>query len=715
MSDALFSSSWYRVADLRPRLRAHARIHRHVYRGQVWFVVEDQSMGRHHRLTTGAHLLVSLMDGRHSVQQIWDRATSELGDDAPTQDETIQLLGQLHSSDVLLCDTTPDTLELFRRYERNRRRQWLQKLAHPLAIRLPLFDPARALDAGLPWVRWLFGWTGFLLWAAVVGVGIVLAAENWTPLTENIADQVLAPSTLLAIWLVYPVIKGLHEFGHAFATRVWGGEVHEMGVMLLVLVPVPYVEASAASAFSSKRRRAAVGAMGIMVEMFLAAVAMMVWVSVESGVVSAVAYSVMLIGGVSTLFFNGNPLLRFDGYYVLADLVEIPNLANRSKSYLGYLFQRYLFGVHEARNPAMAPGERGWFLFYGVASFVYRFFILFVIILFIASKFFVVGALLATWAVISQLLMPLGKTIAFVTNNGALRKRRQRAVLTSSAGIALLLLALFAVPVPLTTRAQGITWLPDQAQVRAGAGGFVTGLLVEEGAWVEAGTALVATEDPLLGSRVALLDARMTELDARLAVHQFSDRAAADVVRREMAAVQADLVRARERLDALVIRAATSGYLVVPRASDLPGRYLNRGEVVGYVTLGNTRTIRVAVGQDDVGLVRERTRGVAIMPPALDQASLSARITREVPAASDRLPNVALGTAAGGEFPVDPGDPDGLRTLAPVFQYELSIADADALAYLGQRVQVRFDHGGEALGLQWYRGLRQLFLRQFGV
>ncbi|MFM8330774.1 MAG: hypothetical protein ACKN9T_03710, partial [Candidatus Methylumidiphilus sp.] len=375
MSASMFSPSWYRVAALQPRLRSHATIHRHHYRGELWYVLQDALSGRHHRFTPAAHHVIALMDGQRTAQAIWTLAAEHLGDDAPTQDEMIRLLGQLHASDLLVCDVSPDSLELFQRFQRQERQKWVQRLWSPLSLRFPLFDPAPFLARWAFLARPLFGWFGALLWLAVVGPAAVLAAAHWAELTHNLSDQVLAPSNLLILFLVYPALKALHELGHAFATWVWGGEVHEMGVMLIVLMPVPYVDASAASAFRDKRRRMVVGAAGMIVELFAAALALFVWLNVEPGLARAVAYNVMLIGSVSTLFFNGNPLLRFDGYYIFADAVEIPNLASRANQYLGYCIQRHVFGLSEAKTDAGGGGERAWLALFGLASFGYRLFV----------------------------------------------------------------------------------------------------------------------------------------------------------------------------------------------------------------------------------------------------------------------------------------------------------------------------------------------------
>ena len=195
----------------------------------------------------------------------------------------------------------------------------------------------------------------------------------------------------MLLWITFPFVKALHELGHGFAVKRWGGEVHEMGIMFLVFMPVPYVDASAASAFQSKYQRMVVGSAGMLVEVFIAALAMFVWLNVEPGMIRAVAFNVMLIAGVSTVLFNGNPLLRFDGYYVLMDWLEIPNLGSRANQYIGYLIQRYPFGIRNAQSPVSARGERGWFVFYSIASFCYRMFIFATIIWFVAGEFFVVG------------------------------------------------------------------------------------------------------------------------------------------------------------------------------------------------------------------------------------------------------------------------------------------------------------------------------------
>ncbi len=713
MSD-LHSPSWYRVAQLRPRLRSHARIHRHHYRGQLWYVLEDRVSRKMHRFNPVAYYVIGLLDGRRTVQEIWDSACERFGDDAPTQDEVIRLLGQLHSAEVLQSEALPDPAELMRRAGKGRRKTWLQNLLSPLAIRIPLFDPDRALERWLPWYRPWFGWFGALVWLAVVGFGLVQAGAHWGALTDDVTSRVLAPENLLLLWLVFPVVKLLHELGHACAVKAWGGEVHEMGIMLLVLMPIPYVDASAASAFREPRRRVVVGAAGMIVEVFLASIALFLWAEVEPGLTRAVLYNVMLIAGVSTVVFNANPLLRYDGYYILADLVQIPNLRVRANQYLGQLVETRLFGLPPSHEDP-EQGERGWLAFYAVTSFLYRTFVMCAIALFIAAEYLLVGVILAIWALATSVVLPLAKGLGYLLMHPRLRRRRPRALLVTGVTAAALYAGFFVLPLPLWSTADGVIGLPEESYLRAGADGFVRSVAVEPGSVVKRGTPLVQTEDPLLRLRVRMLEAQLRLLEARAAAQRVESRVKWALTLEEISALRAELEQARQRSAELQIVAGASGKFVLSKAAaDLPERFLRRGEPIGYVVPPRTATARVLVSQHDVDLVRNRTERVEVKIAGRLHDSYAATIRREVPAASNRVSNLALSSVGGGGAPLDPRQTKEPRTLDAWFEFELELPATAALV-LGEHVYVRFEHGAEPLATRIYRAVRQLFMRQFTV
>lgn len=712
MSD-LHSPSWYRVAQLRPRLRGHVRIHRHHYRGELWYVLEDRVSRRMHRFNRIAYYVIGLLDGRRTVQEIWDGATERFGDDAPTQDEVIRLLGRLHAAEVLQTEAMPDVAELARRTRRGRKKTWIQNLASPLAIRIPLFDPDRALERWLPWYGPWFGWIGAIVWCAVMITGIVQAGAHWAELSADVTSRVLAPQNLLVLLLTFPVIKLLHEFGHACAVKAWGGEVHEMGIMLLVLMPIPYVDASAASAFPEARRRVFVGLAGMVIELFVAAVALFFWIAMEPGLARAVLYDVMLIAGISTVLFNANPLLRYDGYYILADLVQIPNLRTQANQYLGRLVETRLFGVQD--NEAEPPDGRAWLAFYAVTSFLYRTFVICVIALFVASEYLIVGVLLALWALATAVVLPLAKGIGYLLMHQRLRRRRPRALAVTALAGAALYWALFVLPVPLWTQAEGIVALPEESFVRAGTDGFVKALPVEHGAQVRAGAPLITTEEPTLQLRARVLQAEIRLLEARASALRLENRVRWLRTLDELDAARGEMRQIQERVEQLTIVSPVAGAFVPMQATvDLPGRFLRQGEHIGYVLPAKTASALVLVSQDDVDLVRNRVQRIEVKVASRVYESYAATLRREVPAASDRLVNLALSSAGGGRAALDPRQTKEPKTLESWFAFELDLPQTRALA-LGEHVYVRFEHGAEPLATRLYRSVRQLFMRQFTV
>ena len=715
MSQSLFSTSWYRVAGVRPRLRNHAQIHRHVYRGSVWYVLQNHSTGKFHRFTPVANLIIGLMDGTRTLQEIWDLACVRLGDEVPSQDEVIKLLSDLHRADVLQSDAPPDIYELQQRRSRHARARWKQYIGNPLSLRFPVLDPDRILRRLMPLCAPLFGWFGAALWAGTMAWALVLIAMHWSELSSDMVDRVFSVENLLLMWFVFPLIKLLHEFGHAMATRAGGGEVHEMGVMLLVLMPIPYVDASAATAFRDKRSRMLVGAAGMLVELFIAAIAVFAWIHLESGTERAIAYNVILVAGVSTLLFNGNPLLRYDGYYILSDYLEIPNLGQRSNEYLGYLTNRYLFGVEGGSTPVSAPGERGWFVFYAIGSFAYRMFMMISIALLVASKFFVIGVILALWAFANMLVLPLSKKINYLFASPRLANHRQRALFTTASILVLLTAILVWLPAPSSTRAEGVIWAPEQAQVRATVDGFVAKVLAKPDQQVRTGEVLIQCEDPELDARTRVLQAELAELGARYNAAILSKRVQADIINEQKVQVAEALALAHHRQAELQVRSPADGVFIILDTQNSVGRYAQRGEVLAYVTDSAATTVRVVIPQAEGALVAKRTRRVEIRPADRIGKPIQARIQREVPAATDELPSMTLSLQGGGKIGLDPSKPGDGKALEKLFVLDLELPPGEQANYLGGRIYVRFEHEPEPLADQWYREIRRAFLKKFNV
>ncbi|MBE9636998.1 efflux RND transporter periplasmic adaptor subunit [Salipiger mangrovisoli] len=709
------STSWYRVAEFRPRLRTHARIHRHVYRGTLWFVLQDRASGRFHRFTPEAYRLICMMDGSRTLNEIWTLALEQLALDAVTQDELVRLVGQLYTADVLVGDVPPDIVELSDRGRRMARQKLLRSVMNPLALRVPVFDPDGFLSATLPLVRPIYSILGVLLFLSVVGYGLVLAALDWGPLTANVFDRFATAENVILLLLAYPCVKALHELGHAYSIKRWGGEVHEIGLMFLVFVPVPYVDASDSIAFASKWQRMLVGAAGILVEIFLAALAMIVWDGAEEGLLRAFAFNVMLIGGVSTLLFNGNPLLRFDGYYVLCDWLEIPNLGQRANRYLGYLVQRYGFGLTWAESPVTAPREAPWLFGYAVAAFLYRLLITIGIVGLVATRFFVIGVILAIWAFFLMLILPVLKGLWFVLADPALRRNRGRALAVTAVLVGGMITAVLAVPVPHNTMAEGVVFPRPDAFANATSEGVVTEVFVAPGQQVSRGTALLRIEDPLIEARRNLLQARLTEIERRLDSERASQRTAVNILEEELKAARADLALTEERLREQTVFARTDGRVILPDPGSLVGRFAEPGDLLALVASFENPLIRVAVPEADAELVRADTSAMQVRFLG-DRVASAAHVVRASPGLTRTLPSGALATSGGGRVLIDPASPPGrLETLEPVLLLDLELDGPRAVNSYGDRVHVRFSHGDAPIAARLYRAATRIFLKYFAA
>ncbi|HMW52556.1 MAG TPA: PqqD family peptide modification chaperone [Rhodocyclaceae bacterium] len=709
MTASLFSPHWYRVADLRPRLRAQVRPNRQRWRDQLWYVLADQATGRHHRINETAYRFIGRCDGRRTVQQVWDAVLEADGDAAPTQDEVVELLTRLYESELLQSERSPDVDALFQRQSERAAGQ-RRATVNPLAFRLALGDPHRWLVRLDPLAHAVFRPGVFGLWLVLMGVALITAGLHWPELRDHAARHVSSPRYLALLWLCYPVIKALHELGHALAVRRWGGEVHEAGVVLLALVPAPYVDASAASGFLGRGPRAIVGAAGILVELALAAGGLFLWLNTAPGWINDIAFVVMTVGSVSTLLINGNPLLRFDGYHVLCDALDLPNLAPRSTLYWSDLLRRRVLRV-AGEPPQMGAGEAKWLRLYAPLSALYRLAVGVSIMLWLGSKWFVLGVVAAAYLAVAMLFRPV---VGWVRQSLAAAAPGP-ALVRAHRGLLLLLgvpgLLLFVVPMPYVSVAPAVVWLPDRAQVRPDVDGFVSELPVRDGQNVAPGELLAVLRNDDLAAERERLDSRLQGLRSEQFRLLLRDPVGAQNQAEEIARTEAELTRADERLAGLQVRAQAGGRLVMPRQADLPGGFVRKGQVLGYVFPDGDTLVRAAVPERDGHRVRlaGSTARVRLVGGG---AELEARVRTDQPAATRKLPSPALGERAGGPYPVEPGDEDGTLALEPVFLVDLSLP-GHALADVGRRAWVRFDLGYAPLAVQAYRHAAQLFLKHF--
>lgn len=711
MPGSLFGASWYKVAGLRPRLLTHLRIVRQPSRDQIWQVLVDPSSGAQVRLNPVAWGFAGRCDGRRTVDEIWQGLLAGQGNEAPVQDEVLALLARLHQAGMVQFDAAPSLAMLFERRDAARR-QRVRSWINPFALRLRLADPSRWLDRLMPLAPWLFRGPALLVWMVVVALAAIAAGINHDALTAHGTQLMGSPRAWLLLWLIYPLVKALHEAGHGLAVRHHGGQVNSCGLTLLFFTPAPFVDASAANAFSRPRDRAVVSAAGIQMELFLASIGLGVWLAVEPGWLRDAAFIVFTIGSVSTVLFNANPLMRLDGYYLLSDLLDLPNLAPRSQALWSRLWRRLLLGAELAPLPRLAHGELKWLIAYAPLSWLYRAVLMMSLVTWIGAKSWLLGWILALLALTWLVFQPLAVAVNFLRTLPAVRERRRAAGL-SAAALAAVLAGLFVVPAPDTTLARGVVWPPERAQLRTTAAGVLAEASAVDGQSVQAGDPVLRLDDPeLLASRQQRAS-QLAGLQAQQYQVLLTEPLKATQLAEEISRSQAEIRRADEQLAELQLNAPVSGRVVLPHAADQAGTWQARGTMLGFVLAPDApMNVRVVLPQQEVVQVRERLRAAEVRPAAVDAKAMPASLTHDFTAASRQLPSQALSERYGGPVAMDASDRDGLRTAEPVVWLDLSVPGAHA-GLVGQRVWVRFELSAQPLGIQWARRMRLLLLRHF--
>lgn len=710
-SASLLSPHWYRVAYLKPRPRTGVRISRQQVRGQTWYVLTDPVSGRHHRFNGLAYALIAGCDGTLTIDDIWAQRVDADGDDAPTQAQAIEVFSQAFAANLLGGDVAPDAGAVMHA-QGKRQAQRRRAALNPLSFKLPLWNPDRFLDAHLHRVRGCFGKTARWTVLALLALGALLFGWNVADVSGHAATQLGHGRLLILLWIAYPLVKALHELSHAFAVKAYGGEVHEMGVTMLMLTPVPYVDASASIAFDDERRRAVVAAAGIVAELLLATLALALWLLLEPGLARDAALAVVFIGGASTLLINGNPLLRFDGYHVLCDLFELPNLAQRSQRHWQALAKRITLGRASDAAENVRGGERAWLLAYAPASWLYRVLLTLTLALAVAGWNAWLGLALLALSAWWMLAGPLLAALRWLFASAEVHGRRVRAYALGSTALAALALLVVAVPLPHRTLAPAVVWLPNEALVRPGSDGFVEQLLVHDGQLVQAGTPLLRLSNEPLRLSLARVQAEIDQQQVEQGAAVDTDALRAGIAADRIAALGAERERLAARVEALEVRAAASGRVAIDARRLVAGQYLTQGQVAAHVLPPGAPLVRALVANADIAQVRDKPGSIDVELAHGGAGALAAQWLRSVPRASTELITPALGEHAGGPIALDPADRDGRTALEPRFEVELRLPDG-VTAHVGARAWVRFGHGDATLAEIGAQFLRRSFLRHF--
>lgn len=711
--NAQLDQLWVRYAELKPKLLTHVKIVLQEYRKRHWYVLHNSLNGKNIRINAVAYNFVSRLRGQETVAAIVQSLNNSPDSNVSfsEQDATLLLL-QLQHQGGLLDGVEINARQLLSIRQLEKKKLLQSRLFAPLAVRIPLFDPDASLDRCYPLVSKLFSRWAAVTYAVLVLCAILASYLHWEDIKREFFSIGLTPRFLFLMWLVFPVMKLVHEFSHAIMVKRNGGEVHEMGMSLLVFTPVPYVDASAAWLIRSRAQRIMVSAVGIVAELLVASVALIFWMLTESGLLKEIAFAMVVVGSVSTVAFNANPLLKFDGYYVLQDWLEMPNLFQRSQQYLIYLCKRVVLGVSKPLSPVLAEGERKWFIFFGIASLIYRNVILLVIAIWLLDKLLIVGLILLFWVVCVQYVLPFYRGLRYLFTSPELGPKRWPRLAAPATGIVLIALFLTLVPFPHSTPVAGIVWVPEQAQLYTSGAGQVTKIFAEAGELLERNDPVLQLSNPELETRVAVLDAQIAALRIKFNAEVVDSTTRVVAVDDDLAALEAERDLAQLQLNALTLRAPVDGRFTSAVSGNLLGRYFGQGQLIGHVIDPSKLVIKAALPEHKIGAFESQVQESTVRLAENLKSPLPAVLTHQTPSANQRLPSAALGSGAGGGIAIATGnEDDGTRTVERVFHFEMSLVEPTAVKGIGGRAYVNVKHPPTPLAQRIVKSTRQLFLR----
>ncbi|HKH91216.1 MAG TPA: hypothetical protein VKA54_05385 [Gemmatimonadaceae bacterium] len=588
-----------------PTLRADISIIQQVYRGETSFVVKDLAAQKYFRFGTAEVRVLRAFDGTRTSAEIAASLAEEgLRISAQAVESFARTMAEAGFLERGLEERTTLQIERLRAERRERRRRSLFR-GELLRMRWSFGDPDALLTRTLPYVDWMFGRTFAIASVAAFLVYLALLVARWDEFSAALASTYslhqITLTNVIVLWVTGALVILIHELGHGYACKHYGGEVHELGFMLVYFQPAFYCNVSDAWSFPERRARLWVTAAGGWIQLVLASVAAMVWWAVAPNtLVANVAVATMLVGGASTLLTNANPLLPLDGYFALTDWMEIPNLRLRAFAHFRWWMQRHLLRLDVPEPPASVR-ERRVFLIYGALGTLYTTALLSLVAFLVVGwsrRAFGIGGAIVTSVTLAYLLRARiagwvrGIVLAVRARRDALRGMRRPARI---AGVLVVSFLLF-VPWTLTSPGEFVVGPVAARIVAASDSGVVAQALVHEGMRVDAGSPLLrlvnhSVERAILSATGAVDSLALAESAARSA----GRNGEASRLVAERSEAQAQLAALERRAASLVLRASSPGVVATPRVEELVGRRVATGDTLLSLSASDSVELRIAL------------------------------------------------------------------------------------------------------------------------
>ena len=670
---------------------------------ETWYQIEDESRSQYFRIGASEYAFLSMLDGKTTLATALAKTCSVMGATSFSEDDAIKLCKWLVDVELAHTEATTASERLSERHNTFEKNQVIQQL-NPISVRIPLTELDGFANKLASYVGWLFSWRFVVVWCATVAVGLVSLIVAW-----DSAPSVNLFSRDNWFWFGFTwiLLKIVHESAHVLACKRFGGKVGKGGVLFLLLIPMPYVDVTSAWRFTSKQARMLVSAAGMLAEIFLAAIAAIVWSQSGPGVLNFHATNVMVAASLHTLLFNANPLMRFDGYHILADWLEMPNLGNHGQQYVNGIGRKWFFNL--PTRELQYTGVHGQILkAYGVGAMFWKILVCVGLSFGALNLFPGLGILLALFGLVVWLGVPVQNLLKFVIWGGEFEKPDRKHFALVVAGLLVVFFAIgYMAPAPSVINAPVVVDFKKSNTVRPETDGFVEKILISDQQLVEQGQLLVILTNRELETRRAKFELELAKAQLRARSLQ-NDReiGASQAEQAVVNSLQKQLNDIVAKIESLHVRAEASGQVVGRNLDLLKGKYVEAGSELFTIGEQHQKEAIALITQEDAKFLASQIGCQSTLKIWGVAGLRKARLSEIKPRVVDDLPHFAFAGAYGG--PVDVVRRDEVEE-------DNSLLRPGELMMVSARVPVHMDLGKELsqelrsgqTGLVHFRGRHQ--------
>jgi putative peptide zinc metalloprotease protein len=704
---------------LKVKLRADLVVQPQFYEGMTHYVIKDPLALKYFRFKIEEYFLLQQFDGKQTLQEVKKAFERKYRPQTISIEDLTRFVAQLHEAGIILIDSGEQAKVLIRRRKKNRMRKVWSFLANILFIKIPIIDPEKLLNGMYPYFRWIFTRTFITLSSLTMLVALGLVGSQWKTFYDKLPDfqSFFTWWTIFYFWICLAVVKIIHEFGHGLTAKHYGGEVHEMGILFLVLTPALYCDVTDSWLLPNKWKRIWISAAGIYVECFLASIATFVWWYSTPGLVNSLAMATMFICSVNTIMFNANPLLRYDGYYVMADWLEIPNLRIKSTQFFAYLIQEKVLGLEIPVQSYMPRSRRMLFVTYAIASYVYRWFVTFAILWFLSQvlkprKLEGVSYLLGVGALFPLLGMPVYQIVKFFRTPGRMRKvKKVRASAFAAAAIALVT-AILLIPTPMRIQGTLVLRLAKPDEIYAQVEGRLVDMPVKNGDWVKKDTVLAKLDNP---QKLKELSERQQDCDVNWFKARWfgqgserDDRAQSKQHQEFAEKLEKVIAEINLNLGKLTLISARDGQVVGAPHREHVGEWIKPGKAFCEVGDPHHLEAHILLDQGDIDLIAvDRTAWVKVYGKS--EVTYKSRVSEIATRNREELPT-EMSNVAGGEIASKQDKKTGSpKPITPVYEVIIPLENPHLTLEPGLRGFAKIDGGTKPLAWWLWRWWHALF------